>query len=173
MRCSEPGHRAPGCNPRVPRAGSLTLGRWALHMDYRIRRRESELDSTGYIEVGPGRYSGAHWQDRFLFVWEDAFGMAEGILMKHLPSYDHFGMNDLPKDIGRKVTTEWREVAGRLSNMSAEQVHAALNLGASYRARLDAEVIPHRAEIASMLRELADACDEFYEQEDCVCILGM
>lgn len=125
------------------------------------------------MEVGPGRYVGAHWQDGFLFVWEDAFGMAEGILVKHLPSYDHFGMNDLPKDIGRKVTAEWREVAGRLSSMSADQVHAALNLGASYRTRLDAEIIPHRAEIASMLREIADGCDEFYEQEDFVCILGM
>lgn len=24
----EPGARAGGCNPRVPRAGSLSLGRW-------------------------------------------------------------------------------------------------------------------------------------------------
>ncbi len=117
------------------------------------------MDSTGYMEIGPGRYAGTHWQDGFLFVWEDAFGMAEGILVKHLPSYDHFAMNDLPKDIGRKVTTEWREVAGRLNSMSAEQAHTALNLGASYRARthpLNAEVIPHRAEIARMLSELAD-----------------
>jgi hypothetical protein len=142
-------------------------------MDYCVRRLKAELDSTAFMEIGPGRYSGVHWQDGFLFVGEDAFGMAEGILARHLPDYDHFGMNDLPKDTGRKVTAEWRDVAGRLSGMSAEQAYTALNLGASYSARLDAEVIPHRAEIASMLRELADACDAFYEQEEWVCILGM
>jgi len=32
------------------------------------------------MEIGPGRYAGRHWQDGFLFVSEDAFGMAEGIL---------------------------------------------------------------------------------------------
>jgi hypothetical protein len=142
-------------------------------MDYRVFHRKADLDSTAYMEIGPGKYSGAHWQDGFLFVPEDAFGMAEGILVKHLPSYDHFAMNDLPKDTGRKITTEWRDVAGRLSSLSGEQAHTALNLGASYRTRLDAEVVPYKSEIASLLRELADACDKFYEQQDWVCILGM
>ena len=30
MRCSEPGHRVTVANPRVPQAGSLSLGRLAL-----------------------------------------------------------------------------------------------------------------------------------------------
>ena len=58
-------------------------------MDYRVRRTKAELDSSGYMEIGPGQYSGKHWQDGFLFVWEDAFGMAEGIIVKHYPDYDH------------------------------------------------------------------------------------
>lgn len=142
-------------------------------MDYRIRRTKTELDSTGYLEIGPGRYSGAHWQDGFLFVWEDAFGVAEGILRKHLPGYDHFAMNDMPREIGRKVTEDWRHVARRLNSMSPEEAHGALNLSASYRARLNAEIVPHKTEIASMLIELADACDDFYDREEWVCILGM
>jgi hypothetical protein len=40
-------------------------------MDYRIRHNKAELDSTGYMEIGPGRYTGSHWQDGFIFVWED------------------------------------------------------------------------------------------------------
>ncbi len=142
-------------------------------MDYRVRRRKSELESTGYMEIGPGKYSGEHWQDGFLFIWEDAFGMAEGILTKHFPKYDHFSMNDIPKDIGQKIVAEWRDVADRLPGMSPEQAHTALNLSAPYRDRLDSEVEPHREEIARMLRELADACGGFYSREDWVCILGM
>jgi hypothetical protein len=154
-------------------ASQLIRGVGHHQMDYTIRRARAELDSTGYIEIGPGRYSGAHWQDGFLFVWEDAFGMAEGILAKHLVDYDHFGTNDLPSEVGRRVTAEWREVAKRLCSMTAEQAHAALNLGASYTMRLDGEVIPHQAEIAHLLTALADACDGFYEQQEWVCILGV
>src|SRR5438128_10862593 len=35
-------------------------------MDYRVRRRKSELESTGYMEIGPGKYSGELWRDGFL-----------------------------------------------------------------------------------------------------------
>ncbi|MFZ4396090.1 MAG: hypothetical protein ACOYOU_10745 [Kiritimatiellia bacterium] len=68
-------------------------------MDYQIRADSKELDPTGYMEIGPGRYNKKHWQPGFLFIWEDAFGMAEGIVTKHFPSYDHFGMNDISKKI--------------------------------------------------------------------------
>lgn len=61
-------------------------------MDYVIRQHPHEFDSTGYMELGPGRYAGKHWQDGFRFVWEDAFGMGEGIVARHLSEYDHFGM---------------------------------------------------------------------------------
>jgi hypothetical protein len=142
-------------------------------MDYAIRHHASELDSTGYMEVGPGRYDGRHWQDGFLFVWEDAFGMAEGILAKHLPEYDHFGMNDVPKAIGLAVVAEWRRVAEALPGMSADEASDALNMVATYSSRLDDEVEEHRGEIATLLRELADACERFYERGDWVCILGM
>ena len=142
-------------------------------MDYRIRRESSDLDSTGYVEIGPGKYSGKHWQDGFLFVWEDAFGMAEGIVAKHVPKYDHFSMTDMPKEVGRKVIAEWREAADRLPAMTVEEAQAALNLQASYRERLDSELQSHRADVASMLRDLADACNEFYEREEWICILGI
>ena len=142
-------------------------------MDYRIYRSKHELKSTGYIEVAPGKYSGTHWQEGSLFVWEDAFRMAEGILAKHLTSYDHFSMNDVPKDIGQRVTPEWRRVAARLEEMAADEATGAFNLIASYGGRHDTEVISHRTAIARMLTELADACDEFYSRGDWVCILGI
>lgn len=142
-------------------------------MDYRIRRKASELDSTGFMEVGPGRYEGKHWQDGFLFVWEDAFGMAEGILAKHLPQYDHFGVNEVPQAVGLAVITDWRCVADRLSEMGLAEAHLALNLNASYRERLDEEVAAHRQEIADLLRDLADECEGFYHASSWMCVLGV
>ncbi len=142
-------------------------------MDYRIRRNKEDLDSTGYMEIGPGRYSGAHWQDGFLFVWEDAFGMAEGIVAKHFPAYDHFGMNDLPKEIGIKIVAEWREVAEKLKELSPEEGARLLNLAASYRSHLEEEIAQNCNAIAAMLEELSNECDRFYRQNEWVCVLGM
>lgn len=142
-------------------------------MDYRVRRERRNLNSTSYIEIGPGKYSGKHWQDGFLFVWEDAFGMAEGIVAKHVPTYDHFSMNDIPKDVGHRLIAELRDAADRLPAMSIEEAYTVLNLQPVYRERLGSELESHRAEIAQMLRDLADACSQFYEREEWVCILGL
>jgi hypothetical protein len=142
-------------------------------MDYRIRRNKNELDSTGYMEIGPGRYSGQHWQDEFLFVWEDAFEMAEGILAKHFPAYDHLGMNDIPRDIGIRIIAEWREVAGKLKEMTTIEAHRALELPNWYLPGLETEITAHGEEIAAMLRDISDECDCYYRQGDWICILGM
>ena len=142
-------------------------------MDYRIRRRKSELESTGYVEICPGKYCGKHWQDGCLFIWEDAFGMAEGIILKHFHAYDHFSMNDIPEEVGRVMIEEWKRVAAQLNEMSPEQAHSVLNLQVVYREFLKEEVHSHKSEIASMLHELAEACEEFYEQGKWICILGM
>ena len=100
-------------------------------MDYRIRRDPAELDSTGYIEIGPGRYAGRHWQPGFLFVWEDAFGMAEGIVVRHLPEYDHFDMNDIPRAVGLTIVADWRSAAAQLPVLNEDAAHHILNLEAS------------------------------------------
>lgn len=142
-------------------------------VDYLVRRDKANLDSTGYVEIGPGKYVGKHWQGGFLFIWEDAFGMAEGIVAKHVPGYDHFSMTDIPKEVGHRVIAEWRDAAARLTEMTVEEAHKTLNLQASYRARLDSEIQLHRTEIADMLRILAETCSQFYEQDEWICVLGM
>jgi hypothetical protein len=141
-------------------------------VDYRIRRNAQELDSTGYLEIGPGKYSGQHWQEGCLFVWEDAFGLAEGIVTKHFPSYDHLSMNDIPKNLGRKIVADWRGAADRLAGMGAAETRSALNLPEWYE-RLDEELVSHKSEIGRMLQELADGVDEFCDKGDWFCILGV
>jgi hypothetical protein len=82
-----------------------------------------------------------------LYVREDALGMAEGIVARHVPKYDHFSMADIRRDVGRKLIAEWRDAADRLPVMDVQEVYVALNLAASYRERLDAEIESHRAEM--------------------------
>src|SRR5262249_37615703 len=122
--------------------------------------------------IGPGKFSGQHWQEGFLFVWEDAFGLAEGIVSKHFPSYDHLSMNDIPEDLGRRIAADWREAAARLGGMTAAEVRSALNLPEWY-AQLDDELVSRQSEIAGMLRELADGVENFCNREDWFCILGV
>jgi len=126
----------------------------------------------GFIEIGPGKYSRKHWQHGFIFIHDLAFTLAEGIIMKHYSDYDHYGTNDIPKEVGMIITGEWREVSNQLNKMSNEQVRTVLNLG-SYGRLIDDEIALHKTEIIRMLSELADKIDEFYDKNNWVCILGI
>jgi hypothetical protein len=141
-------------------------------VDYLLRRHKEQLDSTNFLEIGPGKYAGAHWQDGFLFVWDDAFVVAEGIVRKHFPGFDHYAMNDLPEEVGEKVIAEWRAVAGQLEQMTPDRARQALNLPDD-DPELDRELATRRRDIARMLRELADECEKFYQQSEWICVLGI
>jgi len=142
-------------------------------MDCRIRRQKSELDSTAYVEVGPGKYSGQHWQAGFLFVTEDAFGVAEGIVARHFAQYDHFGMNEIPRTIGSQIVRDWSVTAKHLPTMERDEALDALNIAQTFSKRLGDQVIPNRMEISAMLDELATEVGSYYEREEWVCILGL
>jgi hypothetical protein len=142
-------------------------------VDYRIHRSKNELDSTGYIEIAAGKYTGTHRRDGSMFVWGDAFTVVEGVVARHLPSYDHLSTNDIPKAVGNRIVSEWREIAEWLPAMKSDEVRAALNLATWFGAGFDNELTKHRADIVGLLRGLADGCDDFYAAEEWVCVLGM
>jgi hypothetical protein len=142
-------------------------------MDYQLRHNKAELDSTGYMEIGPGKYTGSHWQEGFAFVWEDAFSVAEGIVERHFSNYDHMGMNDIPKEVVLKIVSEWRTVADRLPNLDRSEIQREMNLAAPHFAGFENEVESDRVEVASFLRSLASECENFVRQSDWICILGM
>ena len=141
-------------------------------MPFRIHRSKAGL-GTCYIEICPGKYSGKHWQDGCVFIEEEEFLVAEGIIGKHFAEFDHFGPNDLPKDLGRTISAEWRTIASQLPQLNGRDIIEALSLnGTLMLARADL-VAANGTDIARMLIELADACDQFYEREDWICILGL
>jgi hypothetical protein len=142
-------------------------------MDYSIRRHPEDLESTGFVEIGPGRYTGKHWQEGFIFVWEDAFGMAEGIIARHLQTYDHLSPNDIHRTDGRSIIDDWRKAAALLPNFNPTEAHTLLNVEATYGTSLVEEVANHQAEIGRFLGQLADDVERFYRHSEWVCILGV
>jgi hypothetical protein len=161
-------------------------------MDYRIYESRSEFRGTNYIEivrvarpqVRSGEEFGEIGQAGFLFIEEEAFFLADGIIAKHFEKYGHFGPNEIPKDIGQKITAEWDRVAALLGRMTTEQAYTALNLNGAfagiYSGQIEAirpefvhEIDHHRADIARFLLSLAKACNAFYQAGDSIYIEGV
>ena len=142
-------------------------------MDYLIRTNPMELDSTGYMELGPGKYVGRHWTPGFLFIWEDAFGMAEGIIARHMKDYDQFGTNNIPKEIGVRIAKDWNTIATELKSLTPEQIHSRLNLQEVYREFLSSEIVAHKSEIAKLLSQLSRTFIDLYREHDYLCVLGV
>ncbi|HTF90752.1 MAG TPA: acetyl-CoA hydrolase/transferase C-terminal domain-containing protein [Planctomycetota bacterium] len=141
--------------------------------DYRIYRSKAEFSSSAFIEIGAGKFSGEHWQEGCLFIEEEAFFVAEGILGKHFPSYDHLAFQDIPRLVGKRVIAAWRDAAARIPQLSTAEIHSLLNLDSVPFGPDLVAIGRDRSLIAAMLNELADACDEFYERDEWVRILGV
>ncbi|MBL8001302.1 MAG: hypothetical protein JNL05_05005 [Flavobacteriales bacterium] len=142
-------------------------------MDYRIRRSPDDLESTGFVEIYPWKDSGDSWQHGGLFIREDAFNVAEGIVMRHQPGFDHLSSNDIPRSVGMAIVADWRSVADRLPSLSPIEAATELNLDDWFVEGFLSEFANHRSEIVAMLRDLAQECRQFYGQSKWVCIIGM
>jgi hypothetical protein len=103
---------------------------------------------------------------------EDAFTVVEGVVARHFPSYDHHATNDIPKDAGQRIVSEWREIAEWLPVMKPDEARVALNVATWFGASLDDELTTHRAAVVELLRGLADGCDDFYSRGEWICVLG-
>ena len=142
-------------------------------MDYTVHRDPKSLSSTGYMEIGPGKYSGQHWQKGFLFVREDAFSIAEGIIVKHLSEYDQFGMNDIPRVPGLMIASDLRRAASLLGSVKSIEASELLFVPDWLIAAFTADLAGRRGEMQAMLTAVADALEQAYQSEDHACILGM
>lgn len=73
----------------------------------------TKLDGTCYIEIVPGRYQQKHWQDGSLFFTEETFRFIEHIFEKYVEKYDHYSMQDIPKQV-------WLLVVDALKTLNRE-----------------------------------------------------
>ena len=130
-----------------------------------------DFDGTHFVEIGPGKYSGKHWQKGFLFVDDEDFTAAEGLIRKHLSKYDHYAMNDVTTDTAFDVIAEWRKAAKELvfRKRAAFEILSLQFVSDSYKKDLENE----RLNVSNMLIELADSCEKFVHGKSCFCILGV
>jgi len=134
--------------------------------DYRVYRSKAELKGTDHIRIGPGKFSGHYWQEGFVFVDEEAFGIAEGIIRKHFPKYDPWGVTGLQRETGAEIAAEWRQAATQLKDMPLDAARVVPNLDVFPGRCYDAELVHFASEIAEMLTQLAGALDGFYRSSD-------
>lgn len=81
-----------------------------------IIRDKSELEGTCYIELSLGKYQGKHWEDTSLFFDDEVFGLIEIIFEKHIPSYDHYNMNDADSESWSSIISELKELSAFLES---------------------------------------------------------
>jgi hypothetical protein len=124
------------------------------------------------MEIGPGRFSGRHWQPDFLFVAEDDFRLAEGILYKHFPNFDHYDINEIPDEAAYAIAREWAAASQHLSSAKAEAIGKLLHLPLA-DADTISEITTHRIAVSNMLKELSSACAAMARDAGMICILGV
>lgn len=138
-------------------------------IDFTIFTNPNDLQSTGFIEIGPGKYNHTHWNQGFIFIWDDAFWYAEGIIMRHMPTYDHFEMNDIDSETGGKIIEDWLSI----SDCPNDQLVHRLNLSAVFRDPNNAFVHASPPEVKNMIRTLGITCKPWNDSNNGFCVLGM
>ncbi len=84
----------------------------------KIIKDKSELEGTCYIDLSLGKYQGQHWEEASLFFDEEVFGYIEMVFEKHIPGYDHYGMNDADSKAWDKVIADLKELSWLLETAS-------------------------------------------------------
>lgn len=143
-------------------------------MRYKLFRDKASLGShTSVIEVGPGRYSGKHYQTGFVFIDEDAFIYAEASIRKHFSAYDHYDMNDITRQIGEAILQDWRVVAKKILLIQKCDLKDELPRFSEVHECREVLWDKERNNIAKMLNELADFVEDVLKDNMYFCILGL
>ncbi|MEI6057265.1 MAG: hypothetical protein WCR55_14565 [Lentisphaerota bacterium] len=140
---------------------------------FQVIKDKALLDGTAYIEIGAGRYKGKHFQDSFIFLDEDGFFFAEGLLYKYVKNYDHYEMNNIHKSIGLSYAHELSDIAREFLSISAIEITKRLNLKPTFESWLAKKLEEHRKEIKEMLSEVSIFILDCYRKNDWICVLGL
>ena len=141
-------------------------------MDFRVYREPHAWGhSTAFIEICPGRYAGKHWQTGCLFVDDEAFSYAGGIISKHFPAYDPYAMQDIPKDVWHAISADWASAADKLTGLS--DTEAKRLLGLEWRQGPLTDLPQNSQQVCAMLRALARESLALSTTEEWLCVLGL
>jgi hypothetical protein len=140
-------------------------------MDYEILTLEEKCSRTDMIEIGPGKYSGKHWQVGFIFLDESDFMYAEEVIHSFYADYDHYEMNTISTKTGVKIVEGWRELAKQVPTLPVEELVERFRFRQS---SVEYERINREREnIEKYLLQLSTRVETILSQDEFFCILGV
>jgi len=139
---------------------------------FKILRKEDSPPSCD-VEIFPGKYCNKPDHKDFLYVDEDVFFYVERMIYRYFEEYEHWGSNDIPKEIGLKIINDWRISGNKLDKLSAREAYLELgyNLSDINDFAMNSMVEEKRL-IAKLMLDLASECEKIYQENDWMCILG-
>lgn len=141
--------------------------------NYLIYSDTSKLHGTDYVGVGSGRHTGKYVSKGYIFIEEDSFVVAEGIIKRHCSRYDHNEINNISRTKGSKVATDLRVAAESILACINDDILSLLEYKGDSSPKAVSEFIKQKVPISKMLVGLADYMDNSYENDEWICVLGV
>jgi hypothetical protein len=125
----------------------------------------AELDDSGFVEIACGKHT-KRWKKDSIYLDEDAFVVAGGIIRKYYPKFFHYGDElDVSKVKGRKLVSDWHRASKELKEPEVDPF-VAVNLDSAFFREVQGRNMKrNRARIANFLKKLADTCEGLLEKD--------
>ena len=142
-------------------------------MDYNIYTVTNKPDTTALIEIGPGKYSGNHWRDDFIFVSENSFIIMEIPLLNLNIGYDHYGMNDYDASTGMLICDKWGRLMDDIKNTRYELIYNCSHLRNITKIEILDDLLKYNTEMLNFIHIIEMKCRFASIENNGFCILGM
>jgi len=142
-------------------------------LEYNLYKSKEDLESTAYLEIGPGPYTGKHWQKGYTFISEQSFIFIEGIIEKYFPEYDHYDMNNIPKGAIEKIIKNLEDVSENIPEMDYQEIENALGLKNSFGSKHESEIMENKEDIRKFIKNVYLDLKLHTINADEICILGI
>jgi len=141
----------------------------------RIIRSKTELEGTAYVELLPGPYRKQCWNDGSLFFEEEVFGYLEPIILRQVPSYDHYAFTEITANKWASIVSDFRSLEVELGRASSVQELKA-EVGFLFRGaevRFAEQFHANRGALGRLLSEVSAWVSIKASEHGCVTVLGL
>lgn len=144
-------------------------------LDLQLIRSTSQLSGTCYIELLPGPYAGACWNNSSVFLTEQSFGPFEPIILRHHVGYDHYAFTELRRPTWDLILAD----AGRLASaLRATRTASAIpgDLGFYFstdRAEFESDLRANSTALANLIDDVDRWVRDALSTHESVTVLGL
>ncbi len=125
-----------------------------FHTKEELKRRRDVM------EIAPGIFNDVYFSDSSIFVDEDDFVYAETAVKQFFPEYCHYDTNDIPRDIGHQIITQWIKTSNLLKDEESVEAHTLFSLPYKPNQFKSEFIERERRNISNMLNVLASFAEK-------------